>query len=411
MRIPTRREFLRAAVATSAVIVGPLRALAEAVKPVTIRDVDVVPIEIPVSQAEHNAGFDHQFTAVKLETDAGVRGYSFAGPRPDVVPDVRKVLVGQDLFAVERHLRHGLIQWGGVEHALWDAIGKIAGRPVFKLLGGSSDRAKAYATCVWQGNLDQSHVPYEEQARMALKLKKAGFKGMKIRAWRPNPMDDVAACGVIKQAVGSDFALMFDRTAHRPEEAGQRVWDYETGLRVARGLQEKEAYWLEEPFARDDYRSPARLASEVDILITGGEGYRGLGPFRECLIHKTYDILQPEGRGSGGILTCLKVAALAEAFGLPCILHGTTALRLAGWLQATLAFGSQWQELALVTPPLLPEEQWSPGLKVLKAKEVFSIRDGMILAPEQPGIGLDVDEDAIERFRVHRVSPRPGRRR
>ena len=75
------------------------------------------------------------------------------------------------------------------------------------------------------------------------------------------------------------------------------------------------------------------------------------------------------------------------------------SLRVAGWLQATLAFGSEWQELALVAPPLLPEEQWSPGLKVLRSKEVFRIRDGMILRPEHPGLGLDVDAEAVERFR------------
>ncbi len=100
------------------------------------------------------------------------------------------------------------------------------------------------------------------------------------------------------------------------------------------------------------------------------------------MTHKTYDILQPEGSGCGGILTCVKVGALAQAFRLPCILHGSMSLRVAGWLQATLAIGSEWQELALISPPLLPEEQWSPGLKVLKSPKVFAIEDGMILAPE-----------------------------
>jgi D-galactarolactone cycloisomerase len=410
MHAPTRRDFLRAAAAATATILSPLRSLAAAVKPVTIRDVDIFPIDIPVSQGEHDAGVDHQYTVVRIGTDMGVRGYSFAGPRPGILPEVRKILVGQDLFAVERHLRHGLIRWGGVEHAVWDAIGKIAGQPVSRLLGGAADRVKAYVTCVWKGRLDQSQVAYDEQARIAVKLKQAGFKGMKIRAWRPDPMDDVVACGIIKQAVGSDFALMFDRTADRPRDVGQQVWDYDTGLKVARGLQRQGAYWLEEPFARDDYLGPARLAAEVDIPITGGEGYRGLDPFRECLIHKTYDILQPEGSGSGGILTCVQVAALARAFRLPCILHGSMALRVAGWLQATLAFGSEWQELALITPPLLPQEQWSPGLKVLKSKEVFTIRDGVILAPEHPGIGLDVDEESVERFRRDggRAASRPA---
>ena len=143
----------------AAAILAPVRALASAVKPVTIRDVDIFPIEIPVSPAEHDAGFDHRFTVVRVETDAGVRGYSFAGPpSPRALAEVRTLLVGQDLFAIERHLRHGLIRWGGVEHALWDAIGKIAGQPVYKLLGGTSDRVKAYVTCVWKGKLDQSHV-------------------------------------------------------------------------------------------------------------------------------------------------------------------------------------------------------------------------------------------------------------
>jgi L-alanine-DL-glutamate epimerase-like enolase superfamily enzyme len=77
-----------------------------------------------------------------------VRGYSFAGPRGYVLSEVRKVLVGQDLFAIERHLRQGLIQWGGVEHALWDAISKIAGQPACKLLDGAADRVKACLTCV-----------------------------------------------------------------------------------------------------------------------------------------------------------------------------------------------------------------------------------------------------------------------
>ena len=113
---------------------------------------------------------------------------------------------------------------------------------------------------------------------------------------------------------------MFDRTAHMPVSmAGQKVWDYETGLKVARGLQDAGAYWLEEPFARDDYESPAKLARMVDMLITGGEGYTSLEPYRQCLLHRTYDILQPDGSGAGGIFTCRKVAILAEV--VPRALH------------------------------------------------------------------------------------------
>jgi D-galactarolactone cycloisomerase len=81
-------------------------------------------------------------------------------------------------------------------------------------------------------------------------------------------------------------------------------------------------------------------------------------------------------------------------------LHGNASLGLAGWLQATLANRAPWQETVFVRPPLLPQEMWAPGLKVLKSKEMFPIRDGSIHAPDFPGLGLDVDEEAVERFRV-----------
>jgi L-alanine-DL-glutamate epimerase-like enolase superfamily enzyme len=91
---------------------------------------------------------------------------------------------------------------------------------------------------------------------------------------------------------------------------------------------------------------------------------------------------------------------MAEAFHVPCILHGSMGLMVAGWIQGSLAVGAEWQELALITPPLLPEEQWAPGLKVLKSDKVFTIRDGELLAPEGPGLGLEIDEAALEKYRV-----------
>ena len=156
---------------------------------------------------------------------------------------------------------------------------------------------------------------------------------------------------------------------------------------------------LEEPFAREDYQSPARLATDVDIPITGGEGYRGLGAFLKWLIHKSYDILRPEGIGSGGILTCMKVGALAQAFGAP--LHPprfdvAPSRRLApGDLRPRI-------QVAVTCAGVASS---AAGRTVVarsrgpQSKELFSIRDGVILAPEQPGIRLDVDEDAVERFR------------
>jgi len=395
----TRRQFFRTTLATSfaAGVLAPVRTLAESVKPVRITNVDIFRIAIPIPREQVEAGYMSSYTVAKVETDVGVRGHSFAGPSPELLDRaIRPALVGKDLFAMEDHLKAGLIEWGGLEHALWDAIGKIAGQPVYRLFGGSKSSIRVYLTCVWKGPSDQSQVSYREQAEMAVKIKKAGFKGMKIRAWRPNPLDDAEAYHEIREAVGADFAVMFDRTAHHPG----KVWDFDTALAVARALEKYGAYWLEEPFDRTDFLSPARLARMVNIPITGGEGYRGLDSYRECLIHDSYDILQPDAGIAGGILTVRKIAAMAEGFHEPVILHGSMGLSLAGWLQASAAIGAPWQELALITPPLLPEEQWSPALKVLNRKAVFAIRNGEIQVPEEPGLGLDVNEEALERWRV-----------
>lgn len=405
----TRRQFLSLSGFGLSALHARVQAVAEAVKPVRIRDVELFKLDIKVSKEELEAGArlgwginDFRRSTpgvVKIVTDAGVNGYSFAGGYPlSDLPRLKEILVGKDLFAVEPHLRQGLGQWGGVEHAVWDAIGRIAHQPVYKLLGGTKSSIKAYLTCVWEQRMEK--VSYKEQAEAALKVKRAGFKGMKVQAWRMNPLADAEACGEMRAAVGPDLAIMFDRTAHLPQAVGQKVWDYETGLKVARALEKHNAYWLEEPFAREDYKSPAQLAAAVGIPITGGEGYTGLDPFRQCVLNQTYDILQPDARNIGGIFFCLKAGALAEAFNTRCVLHGNMGLAVAGWLQANLAIGCEWQELAHIRPGWMPQEQWTPALKLLKSKEVFKIVDGEIQAPEYPGLGLDVDEEAVQAYRV-----------
>ena len=403
MASPSRRAFLKSAGLLAAGLPEPVRVAAAAAGPVRIRNIEIFPIEIPIPREELDAGKYARYTFYEVETDAGVRGYCFdrGTDYTQLEQVIRPALVGQDLFAIDQHLKAGLDRWGGVEEALWDAIGKIAGQPVARLLGGARSRLKVYLTCVWRGKADQSQVSYQQQADMALKIKKAGFSGIKIRAWRPNPTDDANACGEIRAAVGPDFAIMVDRTADLPG-----LWDYPTALKAARALEKHNVAWLEEPFARDDLLSPGRLARQVGIPISGGERFRGLDAYRECLVHETYDILQPDVVICGGISMVRKIAALVEAFRRPVILHGAMGLRLAGWLQVSASIGAEWQELALITPPLLPEEQWSPALKVLHTDSLFTIKNGYIEVPQAPGLGLDVNRDAVAEYRIPNLPSR-----
>jgi L-alanine-DL-glutamate epimerase-like enolase superfamily enzyme len=409
----SRRAVLSgaAAVLTNTVL-RPLRAAAAEAKRVRITGVESFNVRLP-GQREPFKVYDYAVS--RVHTDAGVTGTSFIRCPDDILQRwVKPTLVGQDLFAIDRHIdrlqmergESGVQIWSGVEHAMWDAVGKIAGRPIAKLLGGTRDKLRVYRTATWPRRTplpagaavvesDQSDVAYQTQANYAVQLKNAGFTGMKVRAWRPRPMDDVVLVGVIRAAVGPEFKIMLDRTAVRPGW----VWNYGTALEVCRGLEKHNAYWLEEPFDGRDIYGPARLASEVDILITGGELAKSTYEFLEFLVNRTYDIIQPDTRICGGILMARKISILAEAFGVPCIQHGTASLALAGYIQAGCSMANcEWQEI--IGNANLPQEQWEPAKKLLRTPEVFHIENGYVHLPDLPGLGLDVNEDAINEYRV-----------
>ncbi len=404
----SRRDILRggSAALLSAALPPFLRAQKRATTSrVRITKVDSYRIRIPPDEDPPDPFKVYGYTVNEVHTDAGITGRSFVrGDARLIERWAKPTLEGEDLFAVDRHLHRlqmrrgesGVQGWSGVEHAMWDAIGKTANQPVARLLGGYRDRLRIYRTCVFPGKPDQSDVNYETQAEYAVRLKQAGYTAMKVRAWRPRPMDDVEMLAVARKAVGDDFEIMFDRTAVRPGW----VWDYDTALQVARGMEKYNARWLEEPFDGHDLEGPARLAAEVDIPITGGELGKSIYQFLAFLTHKTYDVLQPDTRICGGILNARKISILAEAFQVPCIQHGTQGLSLAGYIQAGCAMPNcEYQEM--IGQPNLPDEQWEPALKVLRTDHVFEIQDGYVRLPDLPGIGLDVNEEAIQEYRQH----------
>jgi L-alanine-DL-glutamate epimerase-like enolase superfamily enzyme len=95
-----------------------------------------------------------------------------------------------------------------------------------------------------------------------------------------------------------------------------------------------------------------------------------------------------------------KVAALCEAYHKPCIRPGALGLAVAGRIQAHAAWDAPLEELALATPPLLPQEQWAPALKILKSKEQHTSKNGEIQVPQGRGFGIDLNEEALERYKV-----------
>ena len=102
----------------------------------------------------------------------------------------------------------------------------------------------------------------------------------------------------------------------------------------------------------------------------------------------------------GGMLMMRKVGVLAEAWGLPIAPHAASGLALAGRVQCSAAMGSVYQEIGVLTPPMLPDDVSAPFLPILKGQQPFRFRNGEIEVPQGPGLGLDIDEEAVNRFRV-----------
>ena len=358
-----------------------------------ITSVESFRVEIPLSEGQ---GGGHRYNTAgitRLRTDEGIVGYGFAECDAALVGEI---LVGGDPFHIERHVETGLGAWYGAENALWDIVGKAVGLPLHRLPGAYRDRVPLYLTCVWPGAADQTDVTPRQQAEDVARYAELGFRAVKFRVWRPDPMEDVEAVRLIRQLVGGRerIEIMLDRTA----EYSGSTWDYPTALRVARALEEVDATWLEEPFHRGDIELSARLRSETRIAITGGE-HQPLEVYAPYIKGEAFDIIQPHC--ANVFLHLRKIAGMAELSGAECIFHGSHGLDLAGSLQLAATIPScRIQEVVYTTPPEPPQEAWAPLNALVKSEELYCVRDGYVQLPQTPGLGLDLDEDAIERYRV-----------
>jgi L-alanine-DL-glutamate epimerase-like enolase superfamily enzyme len=355
---------------------------------------------VPVSDKAASYGVRPEIPVTRVTTDEGIIGYEFAPTRGRNLDLARRIVVGKDPHHIERFLAQGLYRAPAVEVALWDIVGKAAGLPIKSLFGDHKDRILCYLTCVWPGAADQTDVTYETQAADLRYYQEHGFKAAKIRSFRRPITADADAVATIRDAVGGreDFQIMIDRTG----QYSGTVWSLDEAIIMARRYEALEVTWLEEPLVRGDVFGHARLRETVGIKITGGEGDVGLSMFAKYLQHGSFDILQPEPiNWAGGLLMTKKIAAMAEGFGIDCVPHGTSGLGLASRLQLEATLPNCWiEEVVYTTPPLLPWEQWEHCLALVDQDVLFEIKDGEFLIPDRPGIGLKVDEEAIERYRV-----------
>jgi L-alanine-DL-glutamate epimerase-like enolase superfamily enzyme len=335
-------------------------------------------------------------TLVAVRTDEGLTGYASGDALPDA--DVlNRLLVGVDPFRTEvvREICETVDFHGGrpwtAEVAVWDMVGKALGQPLWRLLGGRSDRLVAYAST-------GEAVAADERARRVVELAKTGVQAVKLRfqaaAWR----EDVEVVEEARRAAGSGLEIMVDAN-HGWRMAGDRTprWDVPTAAACARELERLGVYWLEEPLRTDDVDGYALLRRRTSLRIAAGEMVRTGAEARDLVVRGGVDVIQPDVVLAGGIGGCRRIAALADLHGRMYSPHTwTNGLGLVANLHLACAVSTcPYVEVPLDPPAWTPERRdW------LLPAPIQIGPDGTIAPPPGPGLGVTPDLDALEEWRV-----------
>jgi L-alanine-DL-glutamate epimerase-like enolase superfamily enzyme len=273
---------------------------------------------------------------------------------------------------------------------LWDLAGKITGQPVWKLVGGNSDRVPAYAS---SGTLRSPAA----MAETAERFRAEGFRAMKIRFHRGDWREDVAALEAVRKRLGDGLDLMVDcNQGWRMPWDTEPPWTLKDALEVARELEALDVFWMEEPLYRGDREGMRRLRDSVDVRIAGGEMTREIHEFRDLITAGALDVVQPDAALVGGITGARRIAILAEANGVVFTPHTwTNGIGLIANVHLTAGIANA----PFIEFPYDPPE-WSPARRDFMLENPLRTDDGVIVLDDTPGLGFDLDEAVLEQTRI-----------
>lgn len=327
---------------------------------------------------------------IRIETDEGITGWgeSFARNRDaslkaTIDTHIGPKLVGRDptrIVQIKHQLeqqlhnfgRIGPVEYGisGVDIALWDILGKAAGIPLYRLLGGKSrDEVELYA----------SLMRYANTSAVAKATERAISEGYRYVKLHEIGLEEVKAA---RAAAGSEIAIMLDTNC---------PWSLENALEMDRQLAAYKLYWLEEPvWPPENYAALAAVRAVGNHRIAAGENAGSMFDFKQMFDAKAVDIAQPDLAKAGGLTEVLKIAAVAEGYGVTMVPH---CAMFGPGLVATVHFNA-----AQINPPIL--ERLYIDLGANPMGEPMQPRNGRLRVPDGPGLGCDPAANVIARYRV-----------
>ena len=337
-------------------------------------------------------GGQSQLGLLAVTTDEGVVGHAFLGSAmrgahldgQSLIEHLKPLVMGQDPLDRERlyqamwqrNRATTLRAIGPVDVALWDIAGKVAGLPIHRLLGSYRTSVPAYAS----SPVLPSREAYADEAA---RFKAEGWPAYKIHP-PTDPKVDVEVCEAVRKAVGDGYTLMLDPTW---------AYQYPEALRVGRAIEALGFHWYEDPLADDDLYNYVKLKQHLHIPILATEytpgGFTALAPW---ITARATDFLRGDVAVKGGITSLVKTAHLAEAFHMNLeVHHGGNSLNNVANLHVIMAIRNcEFFEV------LLPSGAQKYGL----LEDVEVDRQGLVHAPQGPGLGARIDFALIERQKL-----------
>ena len=268
-----------------------------------------------------------------------------------------------------------------IDIAIWDLKGKILNQPVHKLLGGHRDAVPAYGSGI------NRNYTQEELVKQMADYVKDGFKMVKMKIGGRDYNEDLERIKLVRETIGPNVDLAVDVN---------NGWSITTAIRMAQKMEKYDIYWLEEPILADEIDNLAKLADETSIPIAVGENHYTKWEFKDLMERKAVEIVQADIGKCGGVTEFIKIAAMADAYGLPICPHHTE------YVDASL--------VAAIPNGLFHEyihEFFDPMGQVFV--DPIKPKNGEISPSNKPGFGIEFNEEAIERLKV-KPSPEKIRR-
>jgi L-alanine-DL-glutamate epimerase-like enolase superfamily enzyme len=273
----------------------------------------------------------------------------------------------------------------GIDIALWDILGKVAGLPVYELLGGKrKDKVRLYASI---GNGAQNTVA--DQVRKAHEAVSQGYSAVKMRMeWSSrasdvNPAKDWELVSTVRKELGDKLDLYYD---------ANNGFSVATAIRIGRRFQDElNVLHFEEPLAQHDYAGYAEVCAALDMAVAAGEHEYTLWQFRDLIERAHVDVVQPDLVKAAGLSECVRIAHLAQAHGKVLVPHQT---------QQTIGHTASMHFLAAFDNSAHAQEySWVPerAAKLWTLfKQDLSPKGGYATVPDGPGLGLELDEAAMK---------------